>query len=89
MEIDEVNADDRVKGRVRATYASAATSCSLVWEQLTGVQKGERVSAQYDLGGRCGKVVLDLVIDPKKDNLLSGTYVSEFPGSGTIRLKKQ
>ncbi len=87
MEMEfEANDDDRVIGQVRV---ACSPSDSGTWERFVGTKSGEKVSLQYHLGGRCGKVVLNLLIDPKKDNLLSGTYVSEFPGSGTIRLKKQ
>ncbi|MDP3779520.1 MAG: hypothetical protein Q8R30_05795 [bacterium] len=88
MEVEFQASDgDRMTGRVRATYANA-TTCSEGWESLTGVKTGEKVSLRYNLGGRCGNVVLDLTVDAKKDNQLVGTYVSEA-GFGTIRLKKQ
>jgi len=87
MEVEfETSDGDRMAGRVRATYVFSRDPCSQGWESLTAVKSGGKVSVQYNLGGRCGNVVLDLVMDA---NLLSGTYVSEFPGYGTIRLKKQ
>ena len=88
VEFQAGDGEDNMTGRMRATYVFASP-CSDGWRDLTAVKRGGKVSVQYYLGGRCGNVVLDLTIDPKKDNLLSGTYVSESPGSGTIRLKKQ
>jgi len=90
MEVElEANDGDRMTGRVRVTYVFSTDPCSKGWESLTAVKSGGKVSVQYYLGGKCGNVVLDLTVDSKNDNLLSGTYVSEFPGYGTIRLKKQ
>ena len=89
MEMEfEAEDGDRVTGRVRATF-SAATNCSLAWERFTGTKSGERVSGQYDLGGRCGKVDVILLIDSKEKNLLAGTYTNEYSRSGTIRLTRQ
>lgn len=89
MEFETLDGD-RVAGRMRAAdSASYHPTCSREWEQFTGTISGERVSVQYNLRGRCGNVTAIFLIDLKKNNLLSGTYTSEFPGSGKIRLTRQ
>ncbi|GEM_PF-3241223 len=86
MEVELQASDgDHMTGRMRATYVFSTDPCSKDWENLKAVKTAEKVLVQYNLGGRCGNVVLDLTI---KDNLLLGTYVSEA-GFGAIRLKKQ
>ena len=82
MEVDVKN--DQVTGQVRST---GSPGCSLEWAKLTGVRKGEKVFAQYDLGGRCGKVDVIYSID-REGRVMTGTWSSEYPGWGTFRLTK-
>ena len=85
MEID-VNGD-QVTGKVRSTSAPYKNDCSREWEKLSGDRKGEKVFAQYDLGGRCGKVDLIFSIDPD-GKIMTGTWSSQWPSNGTFRLQK-
>jgi hypothetical protein len=82
MEVD-VNGD-QVTGQVRST---GSPTCSLEWVKLTGVKKGEKVFAQYNLGGRCGKVDIICSVD-REGRVMTGTWSSEYPGSGTFRLTR-
>ncbi|MDO8481972.1 MAG: hypothetical protein Q7S75_02735 [bacterium] len=76
---------DAVSGRVRATNSP---TCSVAWEKLQGNLKGDRIVGSYNLGGRCGKVEVIFNID-QTGKLLTGTWSSQYPGSGTLRLTKQ
>jgi len=84
MEVD-VNGD-QVTGQVIST-AQFKTDCSLKWEKLAGVRKGEKIFAQYNLGGRCGTVDLIFSID-MDGRIMMGTWASQWPSNGTFRLKK-
>ena len=75
---------DQVAGQVRST---GSPGCSVDWEKLMGVRKGEKIVAQYNLGGRCGRVDVIYAIDPDGE-VMTGTWTSEYPGSGTFRLTK-
>jgi hypothetical protein len=82
MEVDVKS--DQVTGKVRST---GSPGCSLEWAKLTGVREGQKVVAQYNLGGRCGRVDVIYSID-LEGRVLSGTWSSEYPGYGTFRLTK-
>ena len=82
MEVDVTG--DQVTGQVRST---GSPGCSLEWAKLTGVRKDEKVFAQYNLGGRCGKVDIMYAID-REGRVMTGTWSSEYPGYGTFRLTK-
>lgn len=82
MEVD-VNGD-QVIGQVKST---GSPGCSLDWAKIAGVRKGEKVFAQYNLGGRCGKVDVIYSVDPD-GRVMTGTWSSEYPGYGTFRLTK-
>ena len=82
MEVDVKS--DQVTGQVKST---GSRDCSLEWAKLAGVRKGEQVFAQYNLGGRCGKVDVIYSIDPE-GRVMTGTWSSEYPGYGTFRLTK-
>jgi hypothetical protein len=82
MEIDVKG--DQVTGQVRST---GSPGCSVEWAKLTGVRKDEKVFAQYNLGGRCGKVDIIYAID-REGRVMTGTWSSEYPGYGTFRLTK-
>ena len=86
MNVEVLSYDgDRLTGKVKVTSAQA-NGCTNLWEIFSGVKRGEKLTLSYNLGGRCGNVTLDLSL---KGNLLLGSYVSEFPGSGDIRLKRE
>lgn len=88
MEIEVLTDDgDRLTGRVRVAYWGAST-CAVGWEGFTGTKREKEISLRYNLGGRCGSVETILLIDPKKNNLLWGTYTSEA-GTGSVRLTRQ
>ncbi len=76
---------DKVLGQVRATGSSG---CSVEWEKLAGVAKGNKVFAHYNLGGRCGKVDIIYSID-QGGKVMTGSWSSQWPGYGTFRLTKQ
>jgi hypothetical protein len=82
MEVDVKS--DQVTGQVKST---GSRDCSLEWSKLAGVRKGAQVFAQYNLGGRCGKVDVIYSIDPE-GKVMTGTWSSEYPGSGAFRLTK-
>jgi hypothetical protein len=82
MEVDVKG--DQVTGQVRST---GSPGCSVEWAKLTGVKKDEKIFAQYDLGGRCGKVDVIYAID-REGRVMTGTWSSEYPGWGTFRLTK-
>jgi hypothetical protein len=82
MEVDVKS--DEVTGQVRST---GSPGCSLEWAKLTGVRKGEKIVAQYNLGGRCGKVDIIYAID-RDGRVMTGTWSSEYPGYGAFRLTK-
>ncbi len=84
MEI-ETNEGDRLTGRVRFPDAR---NCSNLWEKLEGTKNGEKISAHYDIGGRCGKATLTLSVNLVK-GVIVGTYSSEGAGNGDIRLTRQ
>src|SRR5437899_3153749 len=89
MEIEILDDDgDRVKGRIKATYSSNGGACSVEWESLAGVKNGERLFAQYNLGGRCGKVDAIFSINAA-EGIMEGTYRSEYPSQGKFRLTRQ
>jgi hypothetical protein len=85
MEID-VNGD-QVTGKVRSTSAPYKNDCSREWEKVAGVRKGEKIFAQYNYGGRCGKVDLIYAIDAEGRNM-TGTWSSQWPSNGTFSLKR-
>jgi len=89
MEIEITAIDgDRVTGQVRVA-TSATPACSPIWEKLAGIKKGEKLYAQYDVRGRCGKADVILWIDPAEKTVIVGTYSSEYPDKGKIRLTRQ
>jgi hypothetical protein len=85
MEVD-VNSD-QVTGKVRSTSEPYKNDCSREWEKVAGVRKGEKIFAQYNYGGRCGKVDLIYSIDAE-GRVMTGTWSSQWPSNGTFRLKK-
>ena len=85
MEID-VNGD-QVTGKVRSTSAPYKNDCSREWEKVAGVRKGEKSFAQYNYGGRCGKVDLIYFIYAE-GRIMTGTWSSQWPSNGTFRLQK-
>ena len=76
---------DKVLGQVRAIGSGA---CSVEWEKLAGVAKGNKIFAHYNLGGRCGKVDIIYSID-QAGKIMTGTWSSQWPSYGTFRLIKQ
>lgn len=88
MEV-EMSADggNMVTGRVKVTY-KVPINCSDDWVVLTGKREDEKVIAQYDLGGRCGKIEAMFWIDPKEE-VLMGTYKTKTPSHGNFRLTRQ
>jgi hypothetical protein len=84
MEMEVAVTNNAVTGQVRST---GSRDCSLEWVKLTGVRKGEKIFAQYNLGGRCGKVDIIYSID-LEGRVMTGTWSSEYPGSGAFRLTK-
>ncbi len=86
IEVAAINGDS-VTGQVKVG-TSATPACSPAWEALLGTNKGEKISARYDLRGRCGKADLVFSIEPA-GNILIGTYTSEYPDKGNIRLTRQ
>lgn len=89
MEIDIFAIDgDKVIGKVRVG-TSATPPCSSAWESIAGVMKGEKVFARYDISGRCGKAELTFWIDQGAKTVITGTYSSEYPDEGEIRLTKE
>ena len=85
MEIVVDVVGDRVLGQVRSAGSSG---CSVEWVELTGVVKDAKVFADYNLGGRCGKVEITYSVDPD-GKILTGSWSSQFPGHGKFRLTKQ
>jgi hypothetical protein len=84
MEMDVVVTDHQVTGRVRSR---CTPDDPLEWAKLTGVRKGEKVFAQYDRGGRCGKVDVIYSID-REGKVMTGTFSNEYPAFGTLRLTR-
>jgi hypothetical protein len=84
IEMDLDVTDDQVTGRVRSR---CTPDDPLEWAKLTGVRKGEKVFAQYDRGGRCGKVDVIYSID-REGRVMTGTFSNESPAYGTLRLTK-
>ena len=82
MELD-VNGD-QVTGQVKSRCTPADPR---EWAKLAGVRKGEKIFAQYDRGGRCGKVDIIYAID-REGKVMTGTFSNEYPASGTFRLTK-
>lgn len=80
--------DNRVTGKVRVAGLLATPACSPEWERLSGIQRDGKVFAQYDLGGRCGKIDVIFLIDPAQGNAMVGTYKNAY-GEGSFRLTKQ
>lgn len=76
---------DEIFGQVRAT---GSRGCSVEWEKLAGVSKGNTIVAHYNLGGQCGKVDIIYLID-QGGNVMTGSWSSQWPSSGTFRLTKQ
>jgi hypothetical protein len=76
---------DTVFGQVRSTGSSG---CSLEWVKLAGVVKDTKMFADYNLGGRCGKVDITYSID-QTGKIMTGSWSSQYPGYGTFRLTKQ
>ena len=76
---------DAVLGEVRS---KGSEGCSAEWVKLAGVAEGKRYVAHYDLGGRCRRVNIIYSID-EAGNVMAGSWVSQWPGSGTFRLIKQ
>ena len=74
----------QVTGRVRSR---CTPKDPLEWAKLTGVRRGEQVFAQYERGGRCGKVHVIYAID-REGKVMTGTFSNEYPASGTLRLTK-
>ena len=86
MEIEARTVDGaNVQGRMRASSLNP-TNCSSAWESLSGVKKGDKFFARYDLGGSCGKV--DVVFSIQGD-VMAGTWANEYGRNGTFRLIKQ
>ena len=56
--------------------------------KLAGVVKDNKVFADYNLGGRCGKVDIIYSID-QAGKIMTGSWKSQYPGNGTFRLTKQ
>ena len=77
--------DDKVSGQVKST---GSPECSLEWVKLAGVVKGNKVFADYNLGGRCGKVDIIYSID-QAGKIMTGSWTSQYPGKGSFRLTKQ
>jgi hypothetical protein len=84
MEMDVDVTDGQVTGRVRSR---CTPDDPLEWAKLTGVRKGEKVFAQYDRGGRCGKVDVIYSID-REGKVMTGTFSNEYPAYGILRLTK-
>ena len=84
MEMEVDVKDDQVNGRVKSRCTPADP---LEWEKLAGVRKGEKIYAQYDRGGRCGKVDVIYSID-LEGKVMTGTFSNEYPASGTFRLTR-
>lgn len=76
---------DSVLGRVRST---GSPGCSADWVQLAGVTEGKKFKARYNLGGQCGNVDVTYSIDAA-GNDMTGSWSSQWPGSGAFRLTKQ
>jgi hypothetical protein len=76
---------DKVFGQVKST---GSPGCSLEWEKLEGVAEGNKVFAHYNLGGRCGKVDIIYSIE-QGGKVMTGSWSSQYPGSGGFRLTKQ
>jgi hypothetical protein len=76
---------DEMFGQVRAT---GSPGCSVEWEKLAGVTKGNKVFAHYNLGGPCGKVDIIYSID-QGGKVMTGSWSSQWPSNGTFRLTKQ
>jgi hypothetical protein len=84
MEMDVDVTGDQVTGRVRSR---CTPDDPLEWAKLTGVRRGEKVFAQYDRGGRCGKVDVNYSID-REERVMTGTFSNEYPAHGTLRLTR-
>ena len=77
--------DSSVNGKVRATNPPAL-NCSPEWRNLVAIsKKGEKIHAEYNLGGRCGKVETIFWLDSTG---LTGTWSSQG-GKGTFHMVKQ
>jgi len=86
MEIEARTVDGaNVQGRMRASFLNS-TNCSSAWESLSGVRKGDKFFARYDLRGSCGKV--DVVFSLQGD-VMAGAWANEYGRSGTFRLIRQ
>jgi hypothetical protein len=86
MEIEARMVDAaNIQGRMKASFINP-TNCSNAWETLSGVKKGDKFFARYDLGGVCGKV--DVVFSIQA-NVMAGTWANEYGRSGTFRLVKK
>jgi hypothetical protein len=85
MEMQVDAKDDEVFGQIRST---GSPECSLEWVKLAGVAKDNKVFANYNLGGRCGRVDIAYSID-QAGKIMTGSWKSQYPGSGTFRLTKQ
>jgi len=77
---------DRVSGQIRPTNNVAG--CSNEWAQFAGFAKGAEVVVAYRRDGRCGRTELTYTIDPAAQ-IMTGTWVSEWPAHGTFRLTRQ
>jgi hypothetical protein len=84
MEMDVDVQGDQVTGRVKSRCTPADP---LEWAKLAGIRKGEKVFAQYDRGGRCGKVDVIYSID-REGKVMTGTWSNEYLAYGTLRLTK-
>ena len=78
MEVDVTS--DQVTGRVKSRCTPADPFESA---KLAGVRKGDKVYAQYDRGGRCGKVDVIYSID-LEGKVMTGAFSNEYPASGTF-----
>ena len=78
----------QVIGQVKSTNVTATSrECSSEWEKLAGENKGDKVFAAYDLGGRCRRVDVIFSIDPT-GRVMTGTWASQWPSNGTFKLTK-
>lgn len=74
---------ERMAGRVN----SQAQECTVGWTALSGNRVGEQIHGTYTIGRPCAKV--QIVFPIPKANVIEGTWTSEYPGSGTLRLTKK